>query len=353
MNKVINTNLYKIQLTTNYYKALQEYLHAHSYNQVIYLTDTKINDLYGNIPMLNNAISIVITAGENNKNIETCTAIWQKLLNLKADKNTLIVNFGGGLVSDLGGFVASNYKRGIDFINIPTTLLACVDASIGGKTGVNLNNIKNAVGTFCNPKLVIIDTCFFATLPRQELLSGFGEVLKHGLIVNNAYFKKCSVIDLNNVYFDWYPIIYTSLKIKQNIVSLDFEEKNIRKALNAGHTIGHALEATYMQLNTAYTHGECVAAGLLLESFIAFNCALLSSRNYQIIFNTITNYYDVKTMLNTITNWDMFHDAILNDKKNTDGTINFSLITSIGKCCINCYPSKHFVDIAINHLLKD
>jgi 3-dehydroquinate synthase len=348
MNTVIDNKSYKIHLTDNFEQILAQYIALNTYSAVVYLFDENTHRLYGNTPYFQHQKTIIIAAGEVNKNITTCTAVWQQLLAHNADRNTLLVNVGGGLVSDLGGFVASTYKRGIHFINIPTTLLACVDASIGGKTAINTVDAKNMIGTFCNPQLVIIDTHFFNTLPQQELLSGFGEILKHGLITNATYFEACNNLNLNDTTLDWYAIIATSLQIKKDIVAQDFEEHNVRKMLNAGHTVGHAIETVLTNTSaTHYTHGECVAIGLLIEAYIAKQQQLLATEDFILIEKCITKHYDVSTILSLINDWEAFDNAIYNDKKNTNATINASLLTNIGTCQINSTITTHEIKNAI------
>ncbi|MBC7411567.1 MAG: 3-dehydroquinate synthase [Bacteroidia bacterium] len=350
MNTVIDNKSYKIHLTNNFEQVLVQFIAINTYSAVVYLFDDNTHRLYGSTTYFKNKKIIIIAPGETNKNITTCAAVWQQLLAHNADRNILLVNVGGGLVSDLGGFVASTYKRGVHFINIPTTLLACVDASIGGKTGINTIDAKNMIGTFCNPQLVIIDTHFFNTLPQQELLSGFGEIIKHGLITNATYFDECNNLNLNNTTLDWYPIIATSLHIKKNIVAQDFEERNLRKTLNAGHTVGHALETMLTNTSTThYTHGECIAVGLLIEAYIAKQQQLLAAKDFIIIENCITKYYAVKNILSLINNWEAFNNTLYNDKKNTIGTINASLLTSIGTCQINSTITTHEIKNAIAH----
>ncbi len=350
MNTVIDNKSYKIHLTTNFEQVLAQYIAQNTYSAVVYLFDENTHRLYGNTPCFQQQKKIIIDTGETNKNITTCTTVWQQLLAHNADRNTLLVNVGGGLVSDLGGFVASTYKRGIHFINIPTTLLASVDASIGGKTGVNTVDAKNMIGAFCNPQFVIIDTCFFKTLPQQELLSGFGEILKHGLIANATYFEACSNLNLNDTTLDWYIIIATSLHIKKDIVALDFEEQNVRKTLNAGHTVGHAIETVLTNTSTThYTHGECVAIGLVIEAYIAKQQQLLKPEDFMQIEKCITKYYAVSTILSLINDWEAFGNAIYNDKKNTNATINASLFTSIGTCQVNSIITLHEIKNAIAH----
>ncbi len=348
MHTVIDNKNYTIVLTTNFSAQLAQFINSNTYSKVVYLFDTNTFRLYGNLPCFDATQSIVIPSGESYKTIETCNEVWQQLLHLNADRNTLLVNVGGGMVSDLGGFVASTYKRGIHFINLPTTLLACVDASIGGKTAVNCGDTKNIIGAFCNPQHVIIDTVFLNTLPANELLSGFGEILKHGLIANATYFEACSALNLSENTINWLPIIETSLRIKQQIVAQDFDEQNIRKKLNAGHTIGHALETVLMQSSKRLTHGEYVAIGLLVESSIALQQCLISPTDFDIISTAIQRHFKPQKMNPKPHDWQALNNALLNDKKNDSATINASLLTGIGSCAINCAITLTEIEHAIS-----
>ena len=213
---------------------------------------------------------IEIGIGEVNKNIETVCDVWKSLLDLGLDRNSVIINLGGGVVTDLGGFAASTFNRGIDFINVPTTLLSQVDASVGAKTGIDFEGSKNQIGTFTNPKAVFIYEEFLNTLPPKEKLSGFAEVIKHALICDKVYWQQISsngLYDNQNLA----TLIERSITIKQQIVQQDPLEQNIRKLLNFGHTIGHALESFSLQNDdTPLLHGECVAVGMICEAYIYY-----------------------------------------------------------------------------------
>ena len=241
----IKANGYSVIFNFEGYKELNKLISENNYSTLFIIVDSITNEvcLPKLLPLIETESPIEIIefeTGEINKNIETCIQIWNVLTELGADRKSLIINLGGGVVSDLGGFVASTFKRGIDFINIPTTLLAMVDASIGGKTGIDLGNIKNQLGVINNPKLVVIDSDFLATLSQMEMRSGLAEILKHGLISDASYWKQ--FLDLSLLDFaDFDSIIYDSIKIKNEIVIQDPNEKGIRKALNFGHTLGLSL----------------------------------------------------------------------------------------------------------------
>ncbi len=287
---------------------------------------------------------ITIKNGEENKNTKSLHSIWIKISKLGGDRNSLLINLGGGMISDLGGFVASTYNRGIDFINIPTTLLSMVDASIGGKVGINIEKLKNMVGVFNYPKLILIDTSFLQTLPKRELKSGFGEMLKHGLIFDKKYFKRLSELkninsELNN------ELIYNSIKIKNEIVKNDPKEKNIRKILNFGHTLGHAIESHFLGEKKSKTllHGEAISIGMILEGYISYKILKMPYEQCLHIKKTINSKFE-KIKIDSedsksITNLIKF------DKKSKDGKVLFVLLCEIGKSKIDIVvPRKAIIE---------
>lgn len=337
--QAITANGYSIYFNENGYEALNSHLAKSNYSNLFIIVDsnTNANCLPQLLPRLETEMTIEIIefdAGENFKNIETCVSIWNVLTELGADRKTLILNLGGGVVTDLGGFVAATFKRGIDFINIPTTLLSMVDASIGGKNGVDLGNLKNQVGTITNPKMVLVDSSFLETLPQNEMRSGLAEMLKHGLIFDQNYWTQ--FLDLTRIDFaDFDQLIYDSIVIKNKIVMQDPTEQGIRKALNFGHTLGHAIESYFLEneSKTTLLHGEAIAAGMILESHIAWNKKLLTAPEYIQIKTTIKNIFEDipfdEKDLNPIM------ELLIHDKKNEYGTIQFALIERIGKIVLN------------------
>ena len=270
-----------------------------------------------------------IEPGEEMKTIETATQLWEILSEFETDRKAVMLNVGGGVITDLGGFVASTYKRGIKFINIPTTLLGMCDASIGGKTGIDHQFLKNIVGTFALPEQIFVFPSFLKTLPFTELRSGFAEMLKHGLIADSGHWN--DLISIENLSAETIsPFIEKSMQIKQNVVELDFKEQNIRKNLNFGHTIGHALESLFLQKGTLIPHGEAVALGMICETRLSFLENLISEEQLNLIIKNIQKYFPYISIA-------QFSDEEIlslmqNDKKNNDGKINFSLIDEIGSC---------------------
>lgn len=337
--KEIKANGYSVIFNNEGYLELNKLISENNYSNLFVIVDSITNAicLPKFLPLIETDLPIEIIefdAGEINKNIETCVQIWNVLTELGADRKSLIINLGGGVVTDLGGFVASTFKRGIDFINIPTTLLAMVDASIGGKTGIDLGNLKNQIGVINNPQLVVVATDFLETLPQIEMRSGLAEILKHGLIYDNLYWKQ--FLDLSKLDFaDFDTVIFDSIKIKNAIVMQDPKEMGIRKALNFGHTLGHAIESYFMENESKKNllHGEAIAIGMVLESYISMNKNLISKDNYFEIKTTIKSIFE--TVAFDQSDIHSILDLLIHDKKNEKGKIKFVLLDGIGKFIVN------------------
>ncbi|MGC4039787.1 MAG: 3-dehydroquinate synthase [Flavobacterium sp.] len=335
----IQANGYPILFGENAYGFLNDFIAENKYSNIFILVDTHSNKycLTRFLPFLatDKTIEIIeIESGESEKNISTCVEIWSILTELGADRKTLMINVGGGVITDIGGFIASTFKRGIDFIHIPTTLLAMVDASVGGKNGVDLGNLKNQIGVINVPKAVLIDTEYLATLPQNEMRSGLAEMLKHGLIFDAGYwssFKDLSTID----FADFDGLIHRSIEIKNEIVMQDPTENGIRKALNFGHTLGHAIESYFLENEDKkpLLHGEAIAAGMIMEAYISWQKKLVTAVEYLEIKDTINTVFEVidfgQNDLNPIL------DLLIHDKKNEYGKIQFALLDGIGKIKIN------------------
>jgi 3-dehydroquinate synthase len=338
METLFGTN-YGIYFEAKGYETLASLLIPSHYSKVFILVDENTSEMC--LPhFLNNLATdidveiIEFEAGEIYKNIETCSQIWAALAELGGDRKSILLNLGGGVVSDLGGFVACTFKRGIDFITIPTTLLAMVDASIGGKNGVDLGNLKNQIGLIKEPKAVVIDPSFLETLPQNQMRSGLAEMLKHGLIFDKKYWdelknlKELTTEDLTK-------LIYQSIQIKNTIVCEDFAEKGIRKALNFGHTLGHAIESYFLDTTekTTLLHGEAIAIGMILESYISREKGLLSNEEYQEIKYIISDIFEpIEFSQKDI---DEICKLLIFDKKNEFGKVQFALLDGIGKIKIN------------------
>ena len=297
-----------------------------TYSKVAILVDENTKrDCLHKLPKIENALIIEIKSGEEYKNISTCNFIWEQLTINNFDRNSLLINLGGGVIGDMGGFCAATYKRGLDFIHIPTTLLAMVDASVGGKLGIDFKGLKNQIGLFNNPKSVLISSEFLETLVENELKSGFAEVVKHALISDSSLWVKLKNTPFTDL--DWEDIIDTSVQIKNKIVLADPFEKGERKKLNFGHTFGHAIESYYLEEGTPILHGEAVLMGIILETEISdLSETEKNEIKSYILSNFALPYTPTKSHL---------HKFLINDKKNQNGKINFTLLSGIGNCSID------------------
>ncbi len=319
-----------------------------SYTRVFVLVDDNTEKLC--LPVLNKYLFdirlISIGAGEKNKTLQVAEKIWNTLQQHEADKKAVLINLGGGVVGDIGGFCASTYKRGIDYINIPTTLLAMVDSSIGGKNAIDFNGVKNAIGTIKQPAMIFINPDFLFTLPKEELLNGYAEMIKHGLILDKDYWDK-----LASVRFDELPklgpLINGSIKIKMQVVKKDPEEKSIRKVLNFGHTIGHALEAYSLSKDKKpLKHGEAVAIGMIAEAYLSKIKLGLGNKELKQITDLISKYYP-KYSLRSVLSPEIIR-LMRQDKKNIDDEINFTLLKKIGKAGIDNVCSEAQISAGLN-----
>lgn len=337
--QTITANNYSVYFDSKGFETLAEMLKPSHYSKIFILVDENTSQ-YCLPHLLNNLATeieieiIELEVGEIHKNIATCTEVWGALSELGGDRKSILINLGGGVISDLGGFVACTFKRGIDFINIPTTLLSMVDASIGGKNGVDLGNLKNQIGIIREPKAVIIDTQFLSTLPQNEMRSGLAEMLKHGLIFDEKYWDKFK--DLKSLNTDnLNELIHQSIEIKNTIVCEDLTENGIRKSLNFGHTLGHAIESYFLENDnkTSLLHGEAIAVGMILESFISREKELLTNEEYQEIKYIINDIFE-RIEFSQI-DIEKIIELLIFDKKNEFGKVQFALLDGIGKIKIN------------------
>ncbi len=312
--------------------SLNNFIGESKYSKLVILTDSNTNNFCLPYFLENLATEvdieiIEIEAGESLKTIQTCLHIWDAMIEMGCDRKTLMVNLGGGVITDLGGFAASTFKRGIKFINIPTSLLGMVDAALGGKNGVDLGNLKNQIGTINEPELISINTYYLQTLPPEQMRSGLAEMLKHGLIYDKEYWKSFS--NLSDLDFDHLDVlIKRSVEIKMAIVSQDPTENGIRKALNFGHTLGHAIESHFMESSKPLLHGEAIAIGMVLESYVSLELGLLNDEEFSEIKSTILEFFPAvafndKDIQNVIA-------LLIHDKKNEYGKVSFCLLDGIG-----------------------
>ncbi|MBK77644.1 MAG: 3-dehydroquinate synthase [Flavobacteriaceae bacterium] len=327
---------------------LKSLILKNNYSKLFVLVDenTKKNCLSFFLKQLENSFKInvlEIKSGEVNKNTQTCEYLWNELSNQGADRKSALINLGGGVICDLGGFVASTFKRGISFYNVPTTLLSMVDASVGGKTGIDFGLLKNQIGVFNEPKMVLIFSKWLKTLDKRQILSGFAEMLKHGLILDKIYWDKLSslkTVDINNID----KMIYNSVVFKNSIVLKDLKEKNIRKVLNFGHTLGHAVESSYLGSKQELLHGEAIAIGMILESFLSYKILRLSYEDLINITKTII-YFFKKIKIENSQIIEILN-LLKHDKKTVEGKINFVLLNGISDTKIDVLVDKSLINDA-------
>ena len=331
--------------------SLVQQLNKHEYSSLFVLVDENTEQhcltRFLAHTELNPTSVLVMQAGEENKHLSTCEKLWNELSSLGADRNSALINLGGGVVTDLGGFVACTFKRGIDFYNIPTTLLSMVDASVGGKTGIDLGALKNQIGIIQEPQQVVIDSQWLSTLPLEEVRSGFAEMLKHGLIADANYWGKLKgLVNLTPEVLS--PYIKPSVAVKSEVVKEDPYEKGLRKILNFGHTLGHAIESYFLVTPSKQRllHGEAIAIGMVLEAYLSIECCGLSpeeAKEIKLVFQKFYPQVEIK---------EEDVDAILallrHDKKNKAGRINFVLLTKIGIPAIDVQVPQEFFQKAFD-----
>ncbi|MBN1651405.1 MAG: 3-dehydroquinate synthase [Bacteroidales bacterium] len=352
---IIQTPEYPILLDVNAGQSLDAFLNTKAYSKLFVLMDENTYAhcyplLAADSEILLEAELLVIDAGEENKSIAIAAQLWESLTEADADRHTLLINLGGGIVSDLGGFVASTFKRGMDFVNIPTTLLAMVDASIGGKTGVNLGRFKNQIGVFSSPKHLIIDVRFLETLAQEQIVSAFAEMIKHGLIADQNYYEELAAIphlDLKTLT----PHIEKSIRIKKQFVDQDPNEKGLRKALNFGHSIGHALESFFMETQNPLLHGEAVALGMIAEAYLSNKLLEMPIHQLKSIQELIkTHFKHQRIKADQI---EAIAELVFHDKKKEGKKLNFSLLNQIGSCKINIQVSKKEIENALKYIVYE
>lgn len=323
------------------------------HDKIFILTDQTTHDMclpkLQNFLCLKGAQSIVIKAGDTNKTLDSLAEVWTALSQGGATRHSLMINLGGGMVTDLGGFAASTFKRGIDFINIPTTLLAMVDASVGGKTGINFGGLKNEIGVFSDSKFVIINTQFLDTLDHDNICSGYAEMLKHGLISDDKHWAE--LVGFNLAQPDLAQLqrmVAESIKVKERIVTEDPHEHGIRKALNLGHTVGHALESFAMKHGRPVLHGYAVAYGMVCELYLSARKTDFPTDKMHQTVRFILDHYG--RLPYTCDDYPELLELMRHDKKNTSGIINFTLLGGIGDIRINQTATKEEIEEALDFL---
>ncbi|MCL8005985.1 3-dehydroquinate synthase [Gelidibacter japonicus] len=349
----ITTNSYAVHFNAKGYKELNNYLKNNHFSKLFIIVDTNthVHCLPRFISKLETDLTceiIEIDAGEAHKNIDTCVGVWNALSELGADRKSLIINVGGGVVTDLGGFVACTFKRGLKYINVPTSLLSMVDASVGGKTGIDLGPLKNQVGVISSGDMVIVDTGFLDTLPQNHLKSGLAEMLKHGLIYDREYWNK--FLNLNTLTLDDLDaLIHQSVEIKNHVVTEDPNEHGLRKTLNFGHTLGHAIESYFLSQTDKeeLLHGEAIAIGMIMEAYISSHLLGFPKDDLKTIKETFLKIFKRVTI--EASDHNAIIDLLKYDKKNEHGNINFVLLQRIGMPKIDCLVENELIIKAFDY----
>jgi 3-dehydroquinate synthase len=331
--------------------ALQQLLAEKDYAALFVLTDTHTREAcYPRLaPQLPPHQVFTVQVGEQAKHLGTCSEIWAEMTRLQLDRHAVVLNLGGGVIGDMGGFVAGTYKRGIDFIQIPTTLLAMVDASVGGKLGVDFQGYKNHIGLFAEPQAVIIWPEFLETLPLRELRSGFAEVLKHHLIADGKGWETlaaCPPLE----ELDFPALIAHSVAVKRRIVDQDPQEQGPRKALNFGHTLGHAVESHFLESVSPLLHGEAIAIGMIGEAWLSAQRGALSEAELASVVDTLRHYYPFRALPEA--EFAAIAARARNDKKNRGGRILCSLLEGLGHFRVNVEVTEAELQAALAFYLS-
>ena len=351
MNKEITSGSYSILFKQNGFDRLTNYLNSKNYSKIFIHIDNNTKkfclDVFLAKITLEKYDLIESCDGEENKNINSCLKLWEIISNKGGDRNSLIINLGGGVVTDMGGFIACTYKRGIDYINVPTTLLSMVDASVGGKTGIDFGILKNQIGTFHDPQMVIIESDFLKTLKTNQISSGYAEIFKHSLIYDLKTFNQ--LIKNDKINYDL-NIIYDSINIKNSIVLIDKKEKKERKSLNYGHTLGHAIESYFLNTEKKLLHGEAIAIGIILASFISNKLIKFSISHVNSIKKHVDSIYKkIEINENQI---ESIIDLLIHDKKNSHGKINFVLLEDVAKPIYDVQVNKSLIKESFKYYLS-
>ena len=334
-------------------KDLVELLRSLSYDGLFVLTDENTFNYclprIQSIPEIQSAKLISISAGDENKTVTSLSQVWKFLSDNGATRKSLLINLGGGMLTDLGGFAAASFKRGIHFINIPTTLLGAVDAAVGGKTGINFNGLKNEIGAFAPAVAVLIDSSFFKTLDQTNLLSGYAEMLKHALLNSDEQLNDLLNFDLENInYQRLNDLLFASVLVKEQIVEEDPTEQGIRKALNLGHTFGHAFESLSYELKHPVSHGYAVAWGTVCELYLSFVKLGFDQTELMKFSRFIKEHYGIFDF--DCTHYQRLYELMQHDKKNESSSINFTLLKAVGDIAINQTANQQEIDETLDFL---
>lgn len=329
--------------------SLYTFIQERAYSKVLILVDRNTAEcclpiFQELLPELVDYDIIEVDPGEENKNIDFCIGIWKMMLDFGADRKSLLINLGGGVVTDMGGFAASTFKRGLDFVQIPTTLLSQVDASVGGKTGIDMDGVKNIIGTFTQPKAVFISNLFLQTLDNKQKTSGMAEMIKHGLIKDSSFYHHIKTVPPEQIDA---AAIQHSVQIKNDVVLVDPHENGLRKILNFGHTVGHAVESySLLHDQEPLLHGEAIAIGMICEAFLSHQFNGLSQEDLQDITQMLLDRYGSYPLTEAM--YPLVMEVMANDKKNEQEKIGFSLLSQIGHCDHGFYVDQEAILESLN-----
>ena len=342
--KTIQAISYPVHFQEESYQELSNLIEKNNYSIIFILVDENTFEhcypkFISNLSTDKRIEVIEIESGEINKNLETCMGVWNAITELGGDRKSVLITLGGGVITDLGGFVASCFKRGIDFINIPTTLLSMVDASVGGKTGVDLGVLKNQIGLFANPEMVLVDNRYLATVAAREIKSGIAEIIKYGLTYDVKLFDEIK----NNKDLKISDLIFRSVEIKNEVVLQDPKEKNLRKILNFGHTLGHAIESFYLESENKknLTHGEAIAIGMVCECYMSSKIVGFPIEKLNEVKDVVISIYEKTTLLKE--DFSAIMELLKHDKKNVNGQVNFVLLNDFEDFKIDCNVSEKLI----------
>jgi len=345
--KSIQSTDYLVHFGDPAYQSLTHYLEDHFCSQVFVLVDSNTKKhclpiLTKKLRLGDQIIILEVSSGEKFKNLDTCNGIWEQLSDLGGDRKSLLINLGGGVITDMGGFIASCFKRGIRFVNVPTTLLSMVDASVGAKTGVDLGVLKNQIGLFSSPEMVLIDMDYLRTVPLREMRSGLAEIIKYGYTFDQSLWHEIKAfdgIDLERII----PLVHRSVEIKNEVVLSDLHETGLRKTLNFGHTAGHAIESYYLQneLKKDLTHGEAIAAGMVIELYYSSKVLKLPLELADELKQFVRRFYGLIDLKES--DCKPIMDLMAFDKKNVSGRINFVLLDRMEHCQIDQQLSQELI----------
>ena len=355
MTSILSNNYY-VNFKEDAYRKLNSFIFSSKPSTIFILVDENTKEnclpiLLEELKIQQSVEIVAIKSGEENKNLDTCSQVWKALTDLGADRKSLLINLGGGVITDLGGFVASAFKRGISFINIPTTLLSMVDASVGGKTGVDLGVLKNQIGLFSDPEMVLIDPQYLKTISQRELRSGLAEIIKYGLTYDKQLWNKINNFQEINIY-NISTLIHRSIEIKNEVVTKDPKEQNLRKILNFGHTLGHAIESYFLESKDKenLTHGEAIVVGMITEAYISEGLLNFPMNEVHNIKKVLLKIYGKISMSKA--DYKGITALLIHDKKNVGGKVNFVLLSAFESFELDCEVAKELVIDALDYYLN-